>query len=439
MFEGLTDRLQSIFRNLGRRGKLTPADIESALREIRLALLEADVHYRVTKELVDVVRREALGAQVSRALNPAQQVVQIVHRELVAALGEPGRFTLSGARPCVILMVGMQGSGKTTTAAKLARWLRERGERVHLVAGDARRPAAAQQLEILGRSLKLEVHAASEASPAAACAGALEEASRAGATAVIIDTAGRSQLDEELMAELEAIAGEVRPRETLLVVDAMTGQEAVNIASGFQARLPLTGLVLSKIDGDARGGAAISIRSVTGTPIRFLGTGESLEAFELFDPERVAGRILGMGDVLGLIEKAEAVVDREEAEKQAARLSKGDFTLQDMADQLAQVRRMGPLGNLLDLLPSGMRGNLADTGEAAERGLVRSQAIVQSMTPQERRRPELLNASRKRRVAAGSGTTVQEVNQLLRQFQQLKRLARQVGKRGPAGRLPGLR
>ncbi len=439
MFETLSERLQSVFRNLGRRGKLSPADIETALREIRLALLEADVHYRVTKDLVDAVRRDALGEELSRALNPSQQVVQLVHRHLVAALGEPGKFTLAGAPPCVILLIGMQGSGKTTTAAKLARWLRERGERVHLVAGDPRRPAAAAQLQVLGQSLGLQVHVAPGQDPAAACAAAVSDAAKAGATAVVVDSAGRSQLDEPLMAELASIAGRIEPREVLLVLDAMTGQEAVNIAVGFHERLPITGLVLSKIDGDARGGAAISIRAVTGVPIRFLGTGEGLEALDLFDPERVAGRILGMGDVLGLIERAQAATNREDAERQVDRLTRGEFSLQDMADQLAQVRRMGSLESILDLLPSGLRGNLPGAGEAAERGLVRSQAIVQSMTPQERRRPEVLNASRKRRIAAGSGTTVQEVNQLLRQFQQMRRLAKQVGKRGSGARLPGLR
>jgi signal recognition particle subunit SRP54 len=380
------------------------------------------------------VRQRALSEEVARALNPGQQVVRAVQEELTAALGEPARLQLSGPRPSVVMLVGLQGSGKTTTAAKLARYLRDRGERVWMAGADPYRPAAAEQLRVLGDELGIPVHVRPDLAAPDVCAEALEAARRGGASVVILDTAGRSQLDDEMMAELAAIHGRLRPVEILLVADAMTGQQAVNIALGFQGRLPLTGLVLTKMDGDARGGAAISMRAVTGVPIKFVGTGEARDALESFEPERLASRILGMGDVLTLIEHAQAAFDQGEAERQATRLTQGEFTLEDLAEQLRQVRRLGPIGKILDLLPGGIAGHGSglEAGEA-ERNLTRVEAIVGSMTRLERRRPEVLNASRKRRVAAGSGSTVQDVNQVLRQYREMRRIFKQLGKRGSTG------
>jgi signal recognition particle subunit SRP54 len=440
MFETLSERLQVVFQNLGRHGKLRQADVDEALREIRLALLEADVNYHVVKDLLARVREKALSELVSRALNPSQQVIKILHGELVNTLGEPSRLNLTGALPRAIMLVGLQGSGKTTTAAKLAKWLRERGERVWMVAADPYRPAAAKQLTLLGEELDISVFADSSQKPPEICKNALNAAQKAGAKVVILDTAGRSQLDREMMAELCAIREKVHPVEVLLVADAMTGQEAVNIAQGFHEPLGLTGLILSKMDGDARGGAAISMRDVTGVPIKFIGTGESRTALEPFDPERLASRIMGMGDVLSLIEKAEAAIDHQETERQVSRFLKGEFTLEDYAKQLSQIRRMGPMGKILELMPGGFSGMAsAIDSEQAERQLIRTQAIIQSMTILERRKPDLLNASRRRRIAAGSGTSVQEVNQLMRSYQQMKKMLKQVGKRGLNGILPGFR
>jgi signal recognition particle subunit SRP54 len=434
LFETLTDRLRRALAGLGRSGKLSETDVDAALREIRLALLEADVHYQVVRDLLGRVRQRALSEEVARALNPGQQVVRAVQEELTAALGEPARLQLSGPRPSVVMLVGLQGSGKTTTAAKLARYLRDRGERVWMAGADPYRPAAAEQLRVLGDELGIPVHVRPDLAAPDVCAEALEAARRGGASVVILDTAGRSQLDDEMMAELAAIHGRLRPVEILLVADAMTGQQAVNIALGFQGRLPLTGLVLTKMDGDARGGAAISMRAVTGVPIKFVGTGEARDALESFEPERLASRILGMGDVLTLIEHAQAAFDRGEAERQATRLTQGEFTLEDLAEQLRQVRRLGPIGKILDLLPGGIAGHGSglEAGEA-ERNLTRVEAIVGSMTRLERRRPEVLNASRKRRVAAGSGSTVQDVNQVLRQYREMRRIFKQLGKRGSTG------
>jgi len=440
MFETLSEKLQGIFRELGRKGKLRESDIESGLREVRLALLEADVHYQVVKTMLDRVHARALGSEVSRALDPAQQVVKILYQELVSELGEPGRLRMTGPTPRALMLVGLQGSGKTTAAAKLARVLKQRGERVWMVAADTYRPAAAEQLTILGHQVDVPVYSESGEDPVERCRAGVEAADRAGATVAILDTAGRSQIDEPLMDELRAIRHLIKPAEIILVADAMTGQEAVNFASGFHEALQLTGLILSKMDGDARGGAAISMRAVTGVPLKFIGTGEGLEALEAFEPDRLASRILGMGDVLSLIEKAEAGIEREQAGRQASRLMGGEFTLEDFADQLAQVRQMGPLGKILELLPGGMRLPTSGVdGDLAERQLGRTQAILRSMTPVERRKPEILNGSRKRRIASGSGTTVQEVNQLLRQFQQMRRIFKQVGKRGMAALPPGLR
>jgi signal recognition particle subunit SRP54 len=440
MFESLSTSLQGVFQQLGRRGKLRESDVDEALRDIRLALLEADVHYRVVKDLLSRVREQSLGEQVSRALNPAQQVIKILHGELIHTLGEPSRLALTGPTPRVIMLVGLQGSGKTTTAAKLAKWLRSQGERVWMVAADPYRPAASEQLTLLGQEMDVPVFVDTSLSPPELCSIAVEKAKNAGARVVILDTAGRSQVEQEMMEELVAIRQRVEPIEVLLVADAMTGQEAVNIASGFHERIGLTGLILSKMDGDARGGAAISMREVTGVPIKFIGTGESRDALERFEPDRLTSRIMGMGDVMSLIEKAEATFDQQEAEEQVSKMMKGDFTLDDYANQLAQMRRMGPMGKIMELLPGGMSGLASQIdGDQMEKQVIRTQAILQSMTIKERQRPDILNASRRRRIAAGSGTTVQEVNQLIRSYKQMKKLFKKMGKGGLDGIIPGFR
>jgi signal recognition particle subunit SRP54 len=434
MFENLTERLQDVFRRLRKRGVLREADVKEVLREIRLALLEADVHYKVVKDFGARVRERAIGAEVSQALSPAQQVIKIVHEELVATLGDPGRLELKGPAPFVVMVVGLQGSGKTTTVAKLARHLKGSGRLPLLVAADTYRPAAVTQLEVLGRQLDLPVYSEGvEPAPPDIAARSVQEARRRGHDLVVLDTAGRLQADEVMMAELEAIARRVRPVEILLVADAMTGQEAVNIAEGFHRRLHLTGLILTKVDGDARGGAAISMRAVTGVPIKFLGTGEKADALEAFHPDRMASRILGMGDVLTLIERLEDSFDQEQAQRLEAKLRRAELDLEDFLEQLRQVRQMGSLSQVMDMLP-GM-GRLARdiSPEEAERQMRRMEAIVLSMTPRERRDPRILNGSRKRRVARGSGTTVQEVNALLSQYRQMQRLVKQLGRRGSRG------
>ncbi len=441
MFDSLTERLQSVFKELSRRGKLREGDVDEALREIRLALLEADVHFSVVKELVASVRERAIGAEIPAGLNPAQEVIRIMHEELTAVLGEPGRLELIGAKPRAIMLVGLQGSGKTTTAAKLAKWLRSRGERVMLVAADVRRPAAIEQLEILGERISVPVHAERDKPAIAVSQGGFQAAERGGYSIAIFDTAGRSQLDEAMMAEVRQIREQIEPVETLLVADAMTGQEAVRIAEGFDQEVPVTGLILSKMDGDARGGAAISMRSVTGVPIKYIGTGESLEALESFKPDRLASRILGMGDIASLLEKAEASLDAKTAERQVDRLTRGEFSLEDFLTQLQQVQQLGPLGKVLDMLPGQMTAGMAQQVDPAqmEQQLSRTEAILNSMTRQERNNPGILNGSRKRRIAAGSGTTVQEINQLLRQFRQMKKMFKQLGKRGMGGLMPNIR
>jgi len=438
MFENLTERLNDVFKELRRHGKLTEADVDVAMRQVRLALLEADVNYTVVKDFVSRVQERSIGAEVSKALNPAQQVVKIVNEELITTLGEPERLDLSGPRPRTLMLVGLQGSGKTTAAGKLARYLRSQGERVLLVAADPYRPAAVRQLETLGERLDVPVFYEENVPPPDLAYKALDKAQKGGFTIIILDTAGRSQLDNALMNELQAIQERVKPAEVLLVADSMIGQEAVNIAKGFRDVITLTGLFLTKMDGDARGGAAISIRSVTGVPIKFLGTGESLEALEVYDPGRLSSRILGMGDVIGLIERAEAALDQETAQKQAEKMMSGDFTLQDFADQLRQVRKMGPLGQLLDMLPGGL-GQAARqiSPQEAEGQLKMTEAIINSMTPLERRRPDILNASRRRRIARGSGTQVQDVNRLMKQFREAQRLFKTLKKSGPRG-LPRL-
>lgn len=438
MFENLTDRLENVFKELRRRGKLSEKDVDLAMREVRLALLEADVNYSVVKDFVARVRERAVGHEVSRALNPGQQVVKIVKEELITTLGPPERLSLTGPRPRVVMLVGLQGSGKTTAAGKIARLLRSQGERIMLVACDPYRPAAVQQLETLGERLNVPVFYEAGVKPPDLAAQAYDKAEKGGFSLLILDTAGRSQLDQALMDELRAIKQRVNPVEILLVVDSMIGQEAVNISKGFRDVIPLTGLVLTKVDGDARGGAAISIRAVTGVPIKYLGTGEALEAIEVYDPGRLASRILGMGDVIGLIEKAEAAFDQQEAQKQAEKLMSGDFTLEDFANQLRQLRKMGPLGQILEMLPGGM-GQMAKQIDPkdAEKQLKLTEAIIYSMTPQERRRPDVLNASRRRRIARGSGSEVQDVNRLIKQYREAQRLFKSLKKSGMRG-LPRL-
>jgi signal recognition particle subunit SRP54 len=438
MFENLTNRLNQVFDQLRRRGKLSEADVDAAMREVRLALLEADVHYSVVKDFVARVKARAVGAEVSKALNPGQQVIKIVHEELIGTLGDPAPLNLSGPKPRVILMVGLQGSGKTTHTGKLARLLRSKGERVMLVAGDPYRPAAVQQLQQLGERVDVPVIADLKKKPPELAAFALDQAQKGGYTVLIVDTAGRSQLDDALMTELKAIEKKISPAEVLLVVDAMIGQEALHVAEGFRDNVSITGLVLTKMDGDARGGAAISIRAVTGVPIKYLGTGEKLDALETYDPARLASRVLGMGDVIGLIEKAEAAFDAQAAQKQAAKMMKGDLDLQDWLEQMRQMRKMGPLGQILEMLPGqlGQAAKQVDPREI-ENNFKQMEAIISSMTVAERRNPDLLNASRRRRIAAGSGNDVQSVNRLMKQFRETQKLMKTLQKTGMKG-LPKL-
>jgi signal recognition particle subunit SRP54 len=438
MFETLTGRLNKIFDGLRKRGKLTEADVDSAMREVRLALLEADVHFSVVKSFIARVRERAVGAEVSKALNPGQQVIKIVNEELIGTLGEPAPLNLSGAKPRVSVLVGLQGSGKTTAAGKLAGLLRGKGERVMLVAGDPYRAAAVEQLQQLGQRLDVPVESDASLKPPELARRAFEKAEKGGFGVMIVDTAGRSQLDGGLMEELKAIVAKVSPVEILLVVDSMIGQEALNIAQGFRDNLAITGLILTKMDGDSRGGAAISIRSVTGVPIKFIGTGEKLDALETYDPARLTSRILGMGDVIGLIEKAEAAFDAEAMQAGAERMMKGQFTLEDWLDQMKQMKKMGPLTQIMDMLP-GQMGQMARQADPQEieRSFTASEAIINSMTRKERRDPDVLNASRRRRIAAGSGVEVQDVNRLIKQFREAQKLMKMMQKTGGKG-LPKL-
>jgi len=434
VFENLTQRLNQIFQNLRRHGKLSAEDVDAAMREVRMALLEADVHYSVVKDFVARVRERAVGHEVSKALNPAQQVIKIVHEELIATLGEPARLNLTGAKPRVIMLVGLQGSGKTTHSAKLARQLREQGERVMLVAADPYRPAAIRQLQTLGERIGVPVFTENGVKVPDLAAHALDQAQKGGYSVLLIDTAGRSQLDQDLMDELRAIHKRVNASEILLVVDAMIGQEALHVAEGFRDTVAITGLILTKMDGDARGGAAISIRGVTGVPIKFLGTGEGLEALETYDSGRLASRILGMGDVIGLIERAEAAMDAESAQDQAERMLSGQFTLEDFITQLRQIRKMGPIHQILEMIPGSM-GQMARTIDPrdAEHQMKQTEAIISSMTVQERRHPDILNASRRRRIARGCGMDVQDVNRLMKQFREVQRMMKTLQKTGGRG------
>lgn len=433
MFENLTDKLQEVFSKLAKRGKLSEGDVDAALREVRVALLEADVNYKVVKDFVARVRERAVGAEVMRTFMPAQQVVKIVNEELIKTLGEPSKLDLSGSPPHVIMLVGLQGSGKTTTAAKLALRLRKSGHRPLLVAADPRRPAAVTQLEVLGKQLDIPVYEeGSDVPPPTVCANAVRRAEESAYNTVILDTGGRLHIDEELMRELAEIKKNVSPQEVLLVADAMTGQDAVRAADDFNQRVGLTGLILTKADGDARGGAAISIRSVTGVPIKFLGVGEKTDALEPFYPDRLASRILGMGDILSLIERAETALDQEEALAVGRKLAKGEFDLEDFRRQLREVKKMGPLSQILDMIPGFSQISQELSPEITDQQMKRIEAIVNSMTLEERHNPQIINASRKRRIARGSGTTVQEINRLLGQFRQMQRMMKQL----TSGRVP---
>ena len=436
MFDTLSDRLRRTLGSLTGRGRISEADVDAAMREIRLSLLEADVNFKVVKEFVARVREQAVGADILGSLTAGQQVVKIVHDELVALLSAGDRtFALQG-NPAVIALVGLQGSGKTTSAAKLGRHIVKLGRRPLLVAADPYRPAAADQLETLGRQLNLPVHRApAGTSVVDIVRGGVEAARRQTRDTVILDTAGRITVDEALMAEIGAVNAAVRPVETLLVVDAMTGQEAVSVAQAFAAAVPVTGLVLTKIDGDARGGAALSISAVTGLPVKFLGTGEKTDALEVFHPDRLTGRILGMGDILTLVERAQEVVDQKDATRLEEKLRKSQFTFEDFLDQLQQVQKMGPLGQLMGMIP-GMGGMAKEAEAAIDRGdLRRVEAIIRAMTPRERRDPQVLNGSRRRRIATGSGTALTDVNRLIKQFGEMQKMMKQLaggGRRGAA-------
>jgi len=432
MFDALSNRLQDVFRSIRGEGRLTEETVEAALREIRLALLEADVNFKVVKAFVDRVRDRAMDQEVLRSLTPGQQVVRIVRDEMLALFGDAkGGLEPTEKRPRVILMLGLQGSGKTTTSGKLGRWLTRQGRHALLVSTDVRRPAAIEQLNVLGKKAGLRVHdPAGEMDPVARARGAVAEARNLGFDAVIVDTAGRLHIDDALMNELEAIKGAVEPVDLLYVADAMTGQDAIKSAGEFNRRVGVTGVVLSKLDGDARGGAALSVVSVVGVPIAFAGSGERLEDLEPFHPDRVVSRLLGMGDVLSLIEKAEAAIDVEDAEKLERKLRSNDFTLEDFRDQLRTIRKMGPLESILGMIPGlGNLKQLADQ-KPDEKTLNRVEAIISSMTPQERRRHDVINGSRRKRIAKGSGTSVEEVNRLLKQFVQMRKMLKQLGAMG---------
>jgi signal recognition particle subunit SRP54 len=434
MFESLSSRLGDVFDRLKRRGALREADVEAALRDIRVALLEADVALPVVKDFIGAIRERAVGQEVLRSVTPGQMVVKIVHDHLVDLLGrEVSELNLSGPPPRVVLMVGLQGSGKTTTSAKLAYRLRTKERRRALLASlDVQRPAAQEQLAVLADQAGVaSLPIVAGQTPVAIAERALETATRSGDDVVILDTAGRLHIDEALMSELEAIRDRVRPHETLLVADALTGQDAVNLARTFHERVGLSGIVLTRIDGDGRGGAALSMRAVTGQPIKLVGVGEKIDALEAFHPDRMASRILGMGDVVSLVERVAETVDREEAEQLAAKMQKGSFNLDDLATQLQQMRKMGGMSGILGMLPGigKIRQQLAEH-QIDDRMIARQLAIIGSMTPKERRNPQILHASRKRRIAAGSGTAVPEVNKLLKQYQQMQTMMKRVKKMG---------
>jgi signal recognition particle subunit SRP54 len=425
MFENLGDKLQRVFKNLRGEGKLTAENMESALREIRVALLEADVHFRVVKQFIEAVREKAMGAEVLTALSPAQQVVKIVRDEMVKMLGtHQAKLRTANEPPSVMMIVGLQGSGKTTSTAKLARWLSKNGHSPLMVSVDVYRPAARKQLSVLARDLKLPIYEGTpeETKPADLARSARKDATQTGRDVLLVDTAGRLHIDDELMTELTELKEQLNPTEILFVADAMTGQDAVKSADEFNKRLGVTGTVLTKMDGDARGGAALSIRAVTGQPLKFVGVGEKPDAFELFHPDRVAQRILGMGDVLSLIEKVEETIDHKQAEEMQRKLLDDDFTLADFRDQMGQLRKLGPLDSILGMMPQiGPMKDLKNM-KVDEKEITRLIAIIDSMTPRERANHMIINGARRRRIAKGSGTSVQEVNTLLKQYSQARKM-----------------
>jgi signal recognition particle subunit SRP54 len=442
MFENLSTRLQGIFKSLRNRGKLTEKEVDLALREVRTALLEADVNFKVAKAFIDRVRKRAVGEEVLMSLTPAQQVIKIVHEELTSLMGgQSSKIAFSPKPPTILMLVGLQGSGKTTSCAKLASLMRKQGRKPLLAAADVYRPAAIKQLQVLGAQLGVEVFTLGDrADPADIAAGAVERARSMGHDTVILDTAGRLHIDDAMMEELERVKARVAPTEILLVVDAMTGQDAVNVAAVFNERLGIQGVILTKLDGDARGGAALSVREVTGKPIKFVATGEKLDALEQFHPDRMSSRILGMGDVLTIIEKAQETFDLEQAKKLEEKLRKQEFTLDDFMGQLQDVRKMGPLDQLLGMIPGVARSKALKDVRVDEKQFSKIEAIIRSMTPSERKNPSSIDGSRKRRIAAGSGTRVQEVNALLKQYDQARKMLRQLGdasrRGGPMGKIP---
>lgn len=443
MFQGLSEKLQETFKRLRGKGKLTEADVSEAMREVRMALLEADVNYKVVKDFVAKVKERAVGQDVLESLTPGQQVVKIVHEELMALMGgQEAKIEIASKPPTILLLVGLQGAGKTTHAAKLAQMLKKQGKHPLMVACDIYRPAAIKQLQVLGEQIKVPVFAQVDQSPVDIAKASLQHAASQGLDVVIMDTAGRLHINEELMGELQAIKDTVHPHEILLVVDAMTGQDAVNVAEAFHNQLGLGGVILTKLDGDTRGGAALSVKAVTGCPIKFAGIGEKIDALEAFHPDRMASRILGMGDVLTLIEKAQQAFDEKKTKEMEQKLRQQEFSLDDFLDQMQQLKKMGPLSSILEMIP-GMGKQLKDV-QINEKDMSHVEAIIRSMTLDERRKPVLIKDSRKKRIAKGSGTSVQEVGRLLKQFEQMQKMMKQfAGAGGPGkgkkGKKPGFR
>jgi signal recognition particle subunit SRP54 len=429
MFENLTEKLEKVFKDLRGYGKLTPKNINDALRQVRLALLEADVNFKVVKEFIATISERAVGQEVLDSLTPGQQVIKIVHQELVELLGgQTEQIKLDGKQPVIIMLAGLQGSGKTTTAAKLAKLLKSKGRRPYLVPADVYRPAAIDQLQVLGESIGVDVHPSETGqNPVSICRNGVIAAAEKNLDTLILDTAGRLHIDQELMEELRQINAQVEPAEILFVADAMTGQDAVTVAGKFKDDLDLTGVVLTKMEGDARGGAALSIKRVTERPIKFVGVGEGIEDLEVFHPERLASRILGMGDVLSLIEKAEAVVDKKKAEQLAKKLKKSEFSLEDFRDQIQQIKKMGSLEQIMGMVPGlNKMKQMQNMPKPDDRELVRTEAIINSMTPVERRNYQIINASRRQRIASGSGTSVQDVNRVIKSYSQMLKMMKKM-------------